>query len=166
MNFKIPLENASRLLWTILSISKNDDDVLLSAVSHRAYYATAWFFFSSHFPRKRTPHALFSNSSSHQKSSRRVSSGAVGIALAAQSPVLSPLAVAAAQRQFWCALCRFCSFSWDTLECRTSEGLLILYFIGKVRNKCFYWGLRRSNHGPRVERFTYDFFSFGLFSKS
>ena len=119
-------------------------------------------FFSSHFPRKRTPHALFSNSSSHQKSSRRVSSGAVGIALAAQSPVLSPLAVAAAQRQFWCALCRFCSFSWDTLECRTSEGLLILYFIGKVRNKCFYWGLRRSNHGPRVERFTYDFFSFGL----
>ena len=34
-------------------------------------------FFSSHFPRKRTPHALFSNSSSHQKSSRRVSTGAV-----------------------------------------------------------------------------------------
>ena len=78
VNFKIPLENASRLLWTILSISKNDDDVLLSAVSRKAYYATAWFFFFSLSAKAHTPHALFSNSSSsHQKSSRRVSTGAV-----------------------------------------------------------------------------------------
>ena len=95
MNFKIPWENASRLLWTILSISKNDDDVLLSAVSRKAYYATAWFF-SSHFLRKRTRRtrylvivAVVVIKRAQEESLR---GRYVGIAIAAQSPVLSPLA--------------------------------------------------------------------------
>ena len=94
VNFKIPLENASRLLWTILSISKNDDDVLLSAVSRKAYYATAWFF-SSHFLRKRTRRTRYLVIvvvviKRAQEESLR--GRYVGIAIAAQSPVLSPLA--------------------------------------------------------------------------
>ena len=167
VNFKIPLENAPRLLWTILSISKNDDDVLLSAVSRKAYYATAWFF-SSHFLRKRTRRTRYLVIvvvviKRAQEESLR--GRYVGIAIAAQSPVLSPLACRCrrAAAVLMCSL-QILQFFMRHTRVQDIRRVANIIFNQKGKKYVFYEGYAwLSDHGPKVRVFHLYIFFFRLF---